>query len=152
MKFTIIKNPDIDDDRLDLHYRQLNSVIHQIINICEGIGSVITGEIDGKTVNIDIHDIFYIEWVDDRSCICTQHDIYTSKSSLVWFEDLLTQNHFVRVSKTFLVNVFKIKSISSGANMKLFAELVNTERIIISRRYRERLIAAIHEISKGIRK
>lgn len=149
MKLTANKNPSLDDDYVDLRYRELTSEIHQIMTLCENSNTFIICELDNKKVNINIHDIFYIEWVENKSCICTINEVFTSTASLSGFEELLAMNHFIRISKSFLVNIFKIRSISSGINMKLTAELLNGENVIISRHYRDKLLSAIHRLSKG---
>ena len=148
MILSIKKDPCLDDDYLDLQYRQLTPAINQILEICKEGVQVLFGEQDGKRYNVDINDVLYIEWVDNRSCICTSKDIYTTPQTLVQLEQQLVSNGFLRISKPILVNVYKIKWISSGLNMKLLAELINGERVGISRHYRDDLLNAIYKLGK----
>ena len=149
MKLTANKNPSLDNDYVDLRYRELTPEIHQIMSLCENSSTFIIGELNKKKVNIDIHDVFYIEWVESKSCICTANEVFTSAVTLSRFEELLVMSHFIRISKSFLVNIFKIRSVSSGINMKLTAELINGENVIVSRHYRDKLLSDIHQLSKG---
>ncbi len=152
MKLHTQKDPSLDDDYMDLKYRQLTPAIDQILELCKGGVNVLLGKQEDKTYNIDINDIFYVEWVDNHSCICTAKEVYTSPQTLLQLEQLLSQKGFVRISKPMLVNVYRVKWISSGLNMKLVAELMNGERVGISRHYRDDLLDAIYKLGKESKK
>ncbi|MCL2818687.1 MAG: LytTR family transcriptional regulator DNA-binding domain-containing protein [Actinomycetia bacterium] len=149
IRLTTNKDPLLPDDRVDINYRELTSPIDQIIEICNQGDQILWGEIDKKKYPIDISDILYIEWVDGRTCICTTDNVYTSAYSLTQLEQLLSDKHFVRVSKPMIANIRKIKWLSSVLNMKLVAELVSGERIEVSRHYRGNLLDKILEIGRG---
>ena len=148
MILKINKDPFLDDDYLDLQYRQLTPTIEQVISICKEGTQAVMGEQEGKQFSIDVNEIFYIEWVDKRSCICTASEVYTTPLTLSQLEQQLEQKGFVRISKPILVNVYKVKWVSSGLNMKLAAQLVNGENVGISRHYRDGLLNAIYSLGK----
>lgn len=149
MILTAQKIPELEDDFVDVKYRELTPEIDRILRVCEGTRSMILCEKEGAIHNIDLHDIFYIEWVDDKSCVCTKNDVFTMTSSLATLEDSLRKRQFIRVSRTCLCNLFKIKSVSTGFNMRLTAEMINGERVVVSRHYRDGLLCAIHELAMG---
>ena len=124
------------------------TVIEQILNICSNGIQKINCEKDKKKYAIDINDIYYIEWVDNLSCIYTAKEIYTTSQTLTKLEQQLDETIFVRVSKPMLINIYKIKSISSSFNMKLSAKLINNELVNISRHYRGNLLNSIHNLGK----
>lgn len=109
-------------------------------------------EKDEQTCQIDLNDVFYIEWVDNKCCVCTKDDVFTLGTSLASIEESLKDRHFIRISKMCLCNLFKIKSVSNGLNMRLTAEMANGERVVVSRHYRDGLLAAIHQLARGIAK
>jgi len=106
-------------------------------------------EKDDSTYKVDVNDILYIEWVDNRSCIYTRDDVYTIASSLTQLEELLNSKHFIRISKMALVNIYKIKSVSNGLNFRLIAQMMNAEKITINRHYRGALLSAIDELANS---
>jgi DNA-binding LytR/AlgR family response regulator len=61
---------------------------------------------------------------------------------------MLKGRHFIRISKTMLANIYKIKSVSNGLNFRLTAEMLNDEKLIISRHYRGALLTAVHALAK----
>ncbi len=151
MKLISQKDPELDDDYVTIKYRELTPAIEQILHICQGERSVLQCEKEGATHNIDLQDILYLEWVDDRSCVYTKDDVFTMAPSLAALENSLAGRHFVRISRACLCNLFKIKAVSTGLNMRLTAEMVNGERVVVSRHYRDGLLAAIHKLAMEVR-
>ncbi len=150
VKLTAQKNPGLDDDYVDIKYRELTPALEQILHICEGERSVLLCQKEGATRNIDLHDILYIEWVDDRSFVYTTDEVCTLSLSLAALETSLINRRFIRISKTCLCNIFKIKSVSTGLNMRLTAEMVNGEQVVVSRHYRNGLLTAIHKLAREV--
>lgn len=147
MKLTARKNSKLDNDYIDIHYRELTLVINKIFEICNESSSVLLCEKDEATYHVDINDILYIEWVDNRSCIYTKDDVYTMASSLTQLEESLNNKHFIRISKMALVNIYKIRSVSNGLNFRLNAAMMNGEKITINRHYRGALLTAINDLA-----
>ena len=88
----------------------------------------------------DIHriesvSIYYFEVVDNKTFIYCKDKVYESKQKLYELEDLLENNDFLRISKSVILNLRKIKSLSPALNGRFEASLDNGERVIISRQY-----------------
>ena len=150
MKLTTRKDVNLDDDYVDVKYRELNPTIHQIFQLCEDTSSVLLCEKDGSTHRVDTNDVLYIEWVNRKSCVYTKDEVFTMPTSLSRLEEALIQKHFIRISRMALLNIYKVKSISNGLNFRLTAEMVNGEKIVINRSYRGALLEAIQEAAKEI--
>lgn len=78
--------------------------------------------------------IYYIESVDKRTYVYTKGDCFETKYRLYELEDILGFN-FLRCSKAMIVNIRKIRSVRAELNARMSVELLNGERIIISRGY-----------------
>ena len=150
MKLTARKDITLDDDYVDVRYRELTPTIHQIFQLCEDTSSVLLCEKDGVTHNVDVNDILYVEWVDSKCCVYTKDEVLYIPMSLKQLEESLTGQHFIRISKMALLNVYKIKSVANGLHFRMTAEMVNGEKIVVGRRYREDLIEAINELAKEV--
>jgi len=149
LKLTARRNPQLDNDYIDIQYRELTPAINKIFEICNESGTVLLCEKDDSTHKVDVNDVLYIEWVDNRSCIYTRDDVYTVASSLTQLEESLNNKHFIRISKMALVNIYKIRSVSNGLNFRLNAEMMNGEKITINRHYRGALLNAIDELANN---
>ncbi|MCL2388293.1 MAG: LytTR family transcriptional regulator [Defluviitaleaceae bacterium] len=150
MKLTAQKNEQLDNDYIDIKYRELTPTIHKIMQLCDETSSVLLCEKDGATFQVDVNDILYVEWVDNRSCIYTKAEVYTMSSSLQQLEETLKEKRFMRISKMALVNLYKIKSVSNGLNFRLTAEMQNGEKVVVTRHYRGALLAGIHSLAKEV--
>ena len=77
----------------------------------------------------------YIESVDNRTFIYTLQKVYESKQRIYELEENLKPKHFLRISKSSLVNLMKIISVKPALGGSFSAVLSNGEEIIISRKY-----------------
>lgn len=89
---------------------------------------------ENKQIKVAYHNIFYIEYVNRKLFVYIKENMYELKIPLYKLEKQLP-NYFVRCSKSMIININEIKEFSSSLNGNVTAELLNNEKIIISRRY-----------------
>ncbi len=87
---------------------------------------------DTRIIRNDL--IYYIESVDKRTYVYTKGECFETKYRLYELQDILGFN-FLRCSKAMIVNIRKIRSVRAELNARMSVELLNGERIIISRGY-----------------
>jgi len=90
-------------------------------------------------VGAEIHrvrpaNIFYIETVDNKTFIYCESNVYESKQKLYELEEL-KMTDFLRISKSAIINLSKVKSLIPSMSGRLEAVLFNGERVVISRQY-----------------
>lgn len=90
---------------------------------------------DGRSYSLPVTEIYYAETVDDRSFIYLKEDWYESRRRLYDLEEILSASHFIRISKSVIVNLMKIESIRPALNGRFLCRLKNDEEVIISRKY-----------------
>ena len=88
----------------------------------------------------DIHrvrptELYYIEAVDSKVFLYLKEKVYESRQKLYELEEALSIYDFLRVSKSIIVNLSKIKSLSPALSGRFEALMENGERVIISRQY-----------------
>ena len=93
------------------------------------------GYIGEEIFKLNLSDIFYIESVDNRTFLYAEKTVYESKQKLYELELALADGDFLRISKSVIVNLSKIKSLSPALSGRLEAVLHNNETVIISRQY-----------------
>ena len=103
----------------------------------------LTGVNDNKQYEIAVPDIYYIESVDGRSYLYTKEQVYETPYRIYELESRLETRHFLRVSKSMLLNLMKIRSIQPALNGRFTAVLQSGEEVIISRNYVKGLKAAL---------
>ena len=102
---------------------------------------------DGAETPLSISDIFYFEAVEKRTFACLQKEVYEVFLTLKEAEERFGSLGFVRISKSVVVNLYRVRSIKNDFEMRTLICLDNQENLVISRHYRtafrERLAAAV---------
>lgn len=84
---------------------------------------------------VNTSDVLYFESVDNRTFLYTQDDVMEIKRRLYELELILSDQNFVRISKSQIVNISKIRSLKPELNRTILATMCNGERLSISRKY-----------------
>jgi DNA-binding LytR/AlgR family response regulator len=74
----------------------------------KGESLYITVKVEYMNVNIEISDILYIEAMDNYSRVFTSKKIITTLINLKHIHDLLSDNEFVRIHKSYVVSISKL--------------------------------------------
>ena len=98
-----------------------------------GSGSIMVTKGDTNLL-LNKSRIYYIESVDKKTFVYTKDECFDCKYRLYELEEMLG-GYFARCAKAFIVNLRKIKSISSDFSGRMETVLLNDEKIIISRSY-----------------
>jgi len=159
MRLNIFKNSELDENRVEIHYKNKNRQVDKIINyIRESSNATIIGVIDDHEIVVSQEQLYYFESIDKKCFAYASDEIYQIKSTLTELEMILEDEMFARVNKSTILNISKVQSIKSDLNMKTVALLYNGEKTIISRHYqkafkeklyqlRDRLVESNHEIN-----
>lgn len=103
----------------------------------------LTGVKDSRQYEIAVSDIYYFESVDGKTFLYTKDQVYETAYRIYELESMLRSKNFLRVSKSMLLNLMKIRSIQSALNGRFAAVLLSGEEVIISRNYVKGLKAAL---------
>ena len=98
---------------------------------------------DAKQYEIAVPDVYYVESVDGKSFLYTKQQVYETPYRIYELEKLLKAKHFLRISKSMLLNLMKIRSIRPALNGRFTAVLNGGEEVIVSRSYVKDLKAAL---------
>lgn len=79
--------------------------------------------------------VFYIETVDNKTFLYLRDKVFESKQKLYELEESLAGSDFLRISKSVIVNLSKMKSLIPALSGRFEASLENGEKVIISRQY-----------------
>lgn len=135
MKLNILKQSDISEAEVTLKYSEETPQIENLIDTLRIFCRSIQAEKDGSSHNITLDEVFYIESVDEKSYIYTNADVYECRYKLYSLEEMLKNTPFIRVSKSCILNIAKLKSVRPFINGKFEATMQNDEKIIINRHY-----------------
>lgn len=128
----------IDKDKNEEIIVRCHEINEEVLNIVEKLKknqSILLGNKDSEVFRLNLNDIFYIESVDSKTFICTKENVYESKMKLYEIEHMLENTNFFRCSKSMILNISKIRSVSPALSGRFEAKLINNEAVVISRQY-----------------
>jgi DNA-binding LytR/AlgR family response regulator len=131
----ITKTPTNQPEIVEIHCHKVSDEVKEIIAFVKSRQGQLTGSMDDMQFEIPLGDIFYIESVDNKTFAYTQSEVYELRQKLYEVEDLLREKHFLRTSKSTLLNLMKISAIKPALNGRFTAVLFSGEETVISRKY-----------------
>ena len=144
MKLIKRKTSSSNENSIIIEYIEWTDELEDICNYIEGRKSQIIGYGENKEVyQIELDQILYFEAVGELVFAYTKTQMYEIKMRLYQIEEATKQNMILRVSKSFLVNIRKIKSVRPALNGRFIATMINGEEVLISRQYAKEVSEAI---------
>ena len=135
MKVRIKQIRDKDAECLTIECVEVTPDIESIRSYALTRGTTLTGSIGERIYQFNLADVFYFEAVDERVFAYTKDKAFELKTRLYELENAYADKHFIRCSKSFVINLMKLESISPALNGRFTANMRNSEKIIISRQY-----------------
>lgn len=135
MRITIEENRDMEEEEVVIRCREVDENILKMIHNIKNSLEVFIGY-DGEHIHrIRPREIYYIEAVDSKVFFYCREKIYESRQKLYELEVFSQGMNFLRVSKSVILNLTKIKYVAPTFNGRFEAVLDNGETQIISRQY-----------------
>lgn len=122
-------------EEVEIRCYEINNEVKRIVELIRQENLFLLGSEDGETFQIRLADIYYIESVDNKTFIYLRDKVLRSKMRLYEIEGKLAGTKLFRCSKSMILNIGKIKSVSSSVNSRLEANLLNGEKVMITRQY-----------------
>ncbi len=145
MELKLKRIPIEEPEVLEIRCHKVTDDVQEIISFVKSRQGRLSAQKDGQSIEIPVIDIFYAESVDNRVFIYTSKESYEIRLKLYELEEMLKMKSFLRVQKSMLINLMKIKSIKPALSGRYTALLKNGEEIVISRKYVADLKTALKE-------
>ncbi|MBE6495015.1 MAG: LytTR family transcriptional regulator [Methanobrevibacter thaueri] len=136
MKVNLFVSRDIENPHADIHTNELTENISKAINILESEDqSEMLAVKSGSDITLlELKDIYMVRVEDKKVMVYAENNDYLIKKPLYQVEEGLNSD-FVRISKTTIVNLKKIKRVAPSLKGMMFIELKNGLKDNISRKY-----------------
>ena len=118
-----------------VEYPEYDQSVERLITKIKNLSVSFSGKADGKSVSIDLFDIYYIENVDRKMFIYSKDNVYRYDGSMSDIDSAIADTDLVRISRTCFMNVSHLREIMQMKNSHLEAVLDNDEKLIVSRKY-----------------
>lgn len=137
MEIHLLQDETLVCDKLSLAYKAMNALIEGILKAAKQDVFTLEGTLNGTKHFLDLSSLYYFESVDKKTFAYTQNQIYDIPQPLYDIEDMLSTYGFVRINKSVIINLYRVKCVKAQANMRIQAELQSGEQQIISRHYKK---------------
>ncbi|MCI6508631.1 MAG: LytTR family DNA-binding domain-containing protein [Bacilli bacterium] len=145
MKIRVDENSELSEIEVVINCPSNNDQVNKIIQILSTNYYNIIGKKDGDNYVLNLDDIFYFEAVDNHVFAYCEKDIYEVTYKIQELTDMLNQTYFIQTSRTIVLNIKKIKKVTTLVNGRILAVLNNNEKMIITRVYAQKFKAKLKE-------
>lgn len=135
MKVKIRRIMKKEDEQVVIECVEITREIQDIHSYVLAKGMELSGMEDGVLRRFKLEDVYYFEAIGERLFACTKDKVYEIKMRLYEVEETYREHHFIRCSKSFVLNLMQLDSISPALNGRFWAHMKNGEKVIISRQY-----------------
>jgi DNA-binding LytR/AlgR family response regulator len=139
MNVRIKKINDKEDECIVIECVEVTPDIESIRAYALTKGTHMSGKINERYYQFKLSDVFYFEAIDERVFAYTKSHTYELKTRLYELENAYENQHFVRCSKSFILNLMMLSHISPALNGRFTAHMKNGEKVMISRQYVPRI-------------
>ena len=146
MKLIKTKEENIEENYLELHYDKMDEETNAVLERLRGTLRYIDGTCDERKVTVAITDIYYIDTVDRKTFAYTKDMCVEIKEALRDFIEDYADAGFARISKSSVVNIYKIKKLQGDLNMRVIIFLKNDEKLIMNRSYKREFYERLEKI------
>ena len=135
MKITILDLEPGEQEEVIVKCDKVSDELQKLLNKIKQGKDKLNVYKNGEIYFLEPDQIFYFESVDQKVFAYSKTDVYEVKSKLYELEAELPIADFMRATKSMILNLNKIKSLTPAFGGRFEALLLNGERVIISRQY-----------------
>ena len=126
---------ELDEVEVVVSYSEDSFYIKRIIASLENLDIDLTGYKNQSYYRLHTNEILYIESIDRKTYLYSESDFYQSKMTLYELELLLKESCFIRISKSMIVNLNRVRSLQAEVGRRILMTMDNKEKILVSRHY-----------------
>lgn len=142
MEIKLIENKNLKSPIITIECKEADEKILDIIHLIKSVdekGKRIVGIKENDTYCIEPPDVYYFESVDRKTFCYTEKSVYETELKLYELDEGFAKADFMRISKSCVVNLNRIKSIRPDFGGKILATMQNGEKVYVSRQYANEL-------------
>lgn len=132
----IIEEPQQnEEEQIIVKCHRISPEILRLLNAFKTQQQTLIAYVGNEIHRVSPSNILYIESVDNKTFLYEAQNVFESKQKLYELEEALDSHDFLRISKSTIVNLSKVKSLVPAMSGRLEAILKNDEKVIIARQY-----------------
>ncbi|MGT2928756.1 LytTR family DNA-binding domain-containing protein [Streptococcus dentasini] len=142
-----LKLEEISDgeEEVVIRYRKYSAKVEAISRLVNQDSDKILARNDSGDRYLALDDILYFESIDGKTFLYTAQSVYQVAPSLKNLTAAYAHCGFFRSAKAMVLNMYHIESFKSQSFGRIEATLDNGERVLISRKYANKLRQVLQE-------
>ena len=144
MKLFVKEKCEVKETEVEIRCRTRDREVDALIAGIKNAASFLVGEKEnGNLCQVPVARIFYFEAIEGKVFAYLEKDLIKIRSTLYEVESTYQSNHFVRISKSVVVNLRMITNIRPEEGRRVRIEMKNQEYLIVSKNYVSNLKKAL---------
>jgi len=139
----LVKDLSVGEIEVHIKYSEMNKDVERIASMLQSVDARVKCTIDGKEKLINVTDIYYFESVDKMTFVYCEKDVYRTELRLYQIVEDFAHLGFVQISKSCVLNINVLDSITPLLNSRMEATLKNSERLYVTRKYLDSIKQAL---------
>lgn len=135
MKITIQDIPEGEEDEIIIRCREIDERLMKMIYALKAGRDKMTVSKEGKLFQIQPASVYFFEAVDNRTFAYLERDVYETRFRLYELEERLVGTDFFRATKSTIINLAWVESLSPAFSGRFEVSMKNGEKLIVSRQY-----------------
>jgi len=128
-----------------IKYAVMNNEVERITSLLHSVDTRIKCNHEGSDKLVRASDIYYFESVDKMTFVYGEHEVYRTDLRLYKIVEDYAHLGFVQISKSCVLNINLLDSITPLPNSRVEATLRNAERLYVTRKYLDNIKQALQE-------
>lgn len=124
-----------DSPQVIIKCRKIDDEIIRLKEHIELFDKKLQAKKENELYFVPVSDVLYFETVDNRTFLYTEDSVLEVRQRLYELEMNLPDKDFIRISKSQIANINKIKALKPELNRTILATMCNGEQLSISRKY-----------------
>ena len=136
MKLFVKEKCEVKETEVEIRCRTRDREVDALIAGIKNAASFLVGEKEnGNLCQVPVARIFYFEAIEGKVFAYLEKELIRIRSALYEVESTYQSNHFVRISKSVVVNLRMITNIRPEEGRRVRIEMKNQEYLIVSKNY-----------------
>ncbi|MCL2528653.1 MAG: LytTR family transcriptional regulator DNA-binding domain-containing protein [Defluviitaleaceae bacterium] len=145
MIIKLMQDSSLDEVEVIIKYAEMDKNVERVVTMLQSTNTRIKCNHEGREMYVSVSDIYYFESVDKMTFVYGEKDVYRTDLRLYQIVDEYAHLGLVQISKSCVLNINVLESITPLFNSRMEATLKNSERLYVTRRYLESIRQALQE-------
>jgi len=138
-----IQDMSLNEVEITIKYATMTKEVERLEALLQAVQARIKCSIDGVEKFVNVSDIYYFESVDKMTFVYCEQEVFRTEFRLYQIVEEFASLGFVQISKSCVLNINVLDSITPLLNSRMEATLKNNERLQVSRKYLESIKQAL---------